>query len=210
MALVNSQQWATYVDMDDVKEWLQFPTNASVSRDAALQRIIDMACEWVQNEINRPVAATQWTERHDGWSGEYILLNQYPILEVISCLEFQSSGGSLSLSESTPENPIDGFQVNYLTGQLMRTFQGYSWPRPWFPGSRNIEVTYVAGYNPIPPVLWMATVELIKHWWVNAQQASVSLHVDDYAPSQTEQGLWQGVPYRIIDLLAPYRRVVIG
>ena len=210
--LANSQTWTSYMDLDDVKSWLQFPANASTSQDANLQRIVDMACEWVQNEINRPVAATSYTERHDGWSGEYIVLNYAPILQIVEATEYQSTGGPVPLPESTPDNPVDGIQVNYLTGRIMRTFAGYSWPRPFFPGSRNIEVTYVAGYNPIPPSIWTATVELIAHWWRNTQQASRQvLRTGDYdAGVPDSDPLWAGVPYRVQSLLAPYRLVVIG
>lgn len=211
MTLASSQTWTNYLDIDEVKQWLNFPTDASTSKDPQLQRVMDMACEWVQNEINRPIAATTFTELHDGWAGAYIMLNHYPVLEVVSVTEWQSSGGSLSLSESTIANPVDGYQLNYLSGQIMRAMAGYAWPRPFFPGSRNISVTYVAGYNPVPPALWMATVELVKHWWTNTQQASrMTMKPNEFDPAQEQPGLWQGVPYRIIDLIAPYRRIVVG
>lgn len=212
MPLSDSQNWETYLDLDDVKSWLQFPENAGDSYDKNLQRVVDMACEWVQNEINRPVAATTITERHDGWSGEYIMLDYSPVLEIVSATEWQSSGGLIELPISTPENPVDGIQVNPLTGRIMRTFQGYSWPRPFFPGSRNIEITYTAGYNPIPPSIWMATVELVKHWWANTQQASRNvIRTGDYDPVEPDSDpLFAGVPYRVTALLAPYRLLVIG
>jgi hypothetical protein len=211
MPLSDSATWTTYLDLEETKSWLQFPDDASNAQDANLQRIIDMACEWVQNEINRPVAPTRFTERHDGWSGEYIMLHQCPVVEFVSCTEWQSSGGPITLGESTPENPVEGIQIDYLTGRVMRSFAGYSWPRPFFPGSRNIEITYLAGYNPVPPVLWMATAELVAHWWRNTQQASRQvLRVTDYDPTGTQDSLWAGVPYRIQGLVAPYRRTVIG
>ena len=211
MPFVDSQTWTSYITLDEARTWLQFPANASTANDGVLEDIIAMACEFVQNYINHPIAPTRFTERHDGWSGEYIMLNQYPIVEMVSVQEFQSAGGVLNLSESTPENPVDGYQVNYLTGRIMRVFLGYSWPRPWFPGSRNIEVTYYAGYNPLPPAIRIATRELIKHWWVNTQQASRDVvRVNDYDPGPTQDGLWQGVPNRITGILAPYRRVIFG
>ena len=208
--IASSQSWVTYLDIDEVKAWLQFPANASTAQDPMLQRVIDMACEWISNEINRPVAPTVYTERHDGWSGSQILLNQYPIIELVSCAEYQSTGGFIELPESTPENPVDGVQVNYLTGELGRVFAGYSWSRPFFPGRRNVEVTYIAGYNPIPPVLWMATVDLIKYIWVNTQQAAAINKNDIYSSDDTGSALWAGVPYRIQSWIAPYRRLVIA
>ena len=96
---------------------------------------------------------------------------------------------------------------------MTRTFAGYSWPRPYFPGRRNIEVTYVAGYNPIPPDIWIATVELVAHWWRNTQQASRTFTPNqEYDPTNDagQSGLWQGMPYRVENLIAPYRKVSIG
>lgn len=208
--IASSQTWTSYIDLETAKGYLQWPVNASTSQDPTLQLIIDFASEWVQNEINRPVAPTQYTERHDGWAGSQIMLNQYPIIELVSATEFLSFGGPIELPESTPDNPVDGVQVNYLTGQLNRVFQGYSWPRPFFPGQRNVEITYVAGYNPIPPTLRIATLELIKWWWINAMQVGAVGKDNPYGAADTASGLWQGVPYRVTSAIAPYRRVVIG
>ena len=212
MPYTDSQTWTTYVELDDVKAWLQFPANAGTAYDVNLQLVVDMACNWIQDEINRPVAPTTFTERHDGWSGDTIMLHYSPVLEIVEATEYQSTGGPNPLPVSTPNNPVDGIQLNNLTGRIMRTFAGYSWPRPFFPGSRNIEVTYVAGYNPVPPSIRMATYELIKYWWANTQQASrniiTAVEYDPQAPDTDP--LWAGVPYRVSMLIAPYRLDVIA
>lgn len=168
--LAGGRQFGPYLTLGEVKQWLRFPANADTSRDANLQRIIDMACSKVQARINRPVGAQMCWERHDGWSGEYIMLKESPFLSLISCVEWQSSGGAVTLVESTPENPVDGIQINYATSRIMRTFAGYSWPRPFFPGSRNIEIVYEAGLNPVPGDIWMATAEWVSDWWRLTQQ----------------------------------------
>lgn len=204
-----ARQYGDFITLADAKSWLQIP-NTDTTHDSSLQLTIDMACTWVQNYIGRPASSQEFRERHDGWSGEYIMLKESPIIELVSCTEWQSSGGSISLPESTPENPIDGIQLDYSTGRIMRTFAGYSWPRPFFPGSRNIEIVYLAGYNPTPPDIVVATLEFIAHWWRNTQQASREvLRPRDYDPAGPS-GLWTGVPFRIIDLLEPYMKVGIA
>ena len=205
--LAGARQYANYMTLTEVKQWLRYPNPSApnASDDANLQRIIDHACASVQNYINRPVGAQTFYERHDGWSGEYIIVKQTPFIQLISCNEYQSSGGSISLVESTPQNPVDGIQINYATGQIMRTFAGYSWPRPFFPGHRNIEITYQAGYNPIPGDLWVATAELVSHWWRNTQQnpALRQSTTSDYDPESTV-GMFPGMPYRVEEALDPY------
>ena len=53
----------------------------------------------------------------------------------------------------------------------IRTFTG-NIQRPWFPGSKNIEVTWTAGYDPIPADIKLATLDYIKRWWDSTQQSA--------------------------------------
>lgn len=210
-------QWTTYLDLDEVVAWLQF-TGAGVpdvgtAESGLLQRIIDSACSRAQTIANRPLCPTTYFERHDGWSGEYIQLNYSPFVKLVQCQEWQSTGGWVQLPESTPENPVEGIQINYLSSRIMRTFAGYSWPRPFFPGSRNIEVTYIAGFNPVPPDIWTATIDLVAYWWRNTQQAARGFKGSGsaaYGGAQSPDGLWPGIPNRISDVFKSYRMPVIG
>lgn len=210
-------QYGSYITLADVKDYMQWSSPTSPSeRDGVMQRFVDMACTQVQRRINRPASSQEFFERHDGWSGEYILLKESPVLELVSCSEWMSSGGAVQLTESTPENPVDGVQIDYATGRIMRTFAGYSWPRPFFPGSRNIEIVYRAGFNPTPPDLWIATVELVVHWWRNAQGSAGKGFGGQiggqggFDPESETAGLWQGLPYRIAEILDTYRLPAIG
>jgi hypothetical protein len=206
--------WANYLDLqDDVKSWLQIQA-ANTTGDTRLQLMLDMACQFIQNFIGRPIAPTTFDRRFNGWSGwngAYLELPAYPVLEIISVTEWWGVSGPHYLTEQTPANQVDGFQCEYLRGLLTRVFPGLV-QRPWFPGSRNIEVVWVAGYNPIPADIKMATLELVAYWWRNTQQQSGARPggpAAEYDPSATS-GLWSGVPYRITDLLDPYVQVGLG
>lgn len=205
--LAGARQYGTYMTLDEVKSWLRYPTVSPGVDDTNMQRVVDMACTRIQNVINRPVGSQEFWERHDGWSGEYIMLKESPFLELVSCTEWQSSGGPITLAESTPENPVDGVQIDYSTGRLMRTFAGYSWPRPFFPGSRNIEVVYLAGFNPIPPDLWMATVELVRHWWENTQQAVAGRALGQANDPESRVSLFTSLPEFIEEMLTDYIKI---
>jgi hypothetical protein len=204
--------WGTFLDFNEVCGWLQLSTQPTGVTQTLLQRCIDAACTRAQKMANRPFCPTLFMERHDGWSGEYIDLRYSPFLQLVLCREWQSSGGFLTLPESTPENNnFDGVQVDYATGRIMRTFAGYSWPRPFFPGSRNVEVTYKAGYNPVPADIWQATVDLVAYWWRNTQQASRSSGFrqpgegGQYGGDIAQSGLWPGVPDRIGEVFSAER-----
>lgn len=202
-----SQQWATYIDFDEAWDWIGMdnaPTGVAAVR---FRRMISSACATAQRGANRPFAPGWFQERADGWSGEYIQLNYSPFLELVKCTEWQSVGGPIALAESTPSNPIEGVQIDYGTSKIMRVFSGYSWPKPFFPGSRNIEITYRAGFNPVPDDVWEATCDLVAYKWRMTQESSrwfSSGGADDYGGQQTNP-LYPGVPNRISEVFEGYR-----
>ena len=54
-----------------------------------------------------------------------------------------------------PDEPIDGYEVEYDSG-ILRLASGFIW------GWRNIFVTYMGGYVTIPPFLQQICIELVK------------------------------------------------
>lgn len=207
-----TQPFPNFLDLQaEVKPWLQIPAS-DVSRDANLQLITDMACEFASQYTQRPIAPTTYDRRFDGWAnwnGAYVMLPFYPILEVVSVVEYWGTSGPNVLSESTPTNQIDGFQIVPQTGRINRVFPG-NVQKPWFPGSRNVEIVWVAGYNPVPAQIRMATLELIAHWFRNTQQQSARANTQivpssEYEPSPSTPGsMWSGIPFRVTSLLQPY------
>jgi hypothetical protein len=176
-----------------------------------LQDMLDMACQWVQNAIGKPVAPTTFDRRFDGnsgWSGAYIMLPYYPVLEVVRVTEYWGLSGPHVLEEQIPTDQVDGWQLDYLTGTLSRVFPGLV-VKPWFPGARSVEVTWTAGYNPVPADLKIATRELVAYWWRNTQQAPRSAR-NAYGESADNSNLWPAIPDRIRALLNPYLSVGIG
>lgn len=213
-----TQQVPPHVTITEAKQWLQVPSG-DTSKDLNLQLIIDMACQWTSNFCQRPIAPITYDRRFDGWSnwnGAYIELPWYPVLEIESVTEYWGVAGPHYLEESTPTDQIDGWQCVYQTGRLNRVFPG-NVQKPWFPGSRNIEVVWTAGYNPIPADIKVATLELIAHWYRNTQQQTGRVNGGAITPaaefepaSDQVGGLWAGVPYRITTLLAPYISINIS
>lgn len=203
-----------FITDEEAVAWIVPPDGGNQPVTPQLTLIVGYACEWVQNFVGRTFAPQTFTRRFDGaqsWDSTTIELPAYPVLQIVSVKEYRGSAGVQTLPESTPTSQVDGWQCEYLTGRLIRVFQG-NIPKPWFPGSRNIEVTWEAGYNPIPRTVKLATLELIKHWWINTQEnAAVGPGVgggqyDTPAPA----GLWAGVPNRIEAMLEPYLQVGIG
>lgn len=214
--------WQNYVDLeDDVKPWLKqtvdlVTPNAGV--DLNLQMITSMACDMIQNMLGRPIPPTQFNFRFDGWSGwngAYIELPYYPVLEITSVIEYRGVSGPYVLPESFPTQQVDGWQCEYPVGRLIRVFPG-NVVKPWFPGSRNISVQWTAGYNPIPARYRLATLELIKHWWVNTQSTpTISVppagfgESNQYDPA-VQGGPFDGIPAHVASIIGDDIQVGIG
>lgn len=208
--------WQNYIDLDnDIKPYLQMPPT-DTARDATLQLVTDFVCQYSQQILGQPIAPTAFDRRFDGWSGwngAYIMLPYYPVLEVTLVNEYWGVSGPHLLEEQTPTNQVDGFQIEYRTGRLIRVFPGLV-QKPWFPGSRNIEVQWTAGHNPIPATFKLAALELVAWWWRNTQQAMRSAGPQpigmDYDSGDPSNGLWAGLPHRIEGVFQVYQQVGLG
>lgn len=214
---LSGPQWTDFLTVtDDVMPWLQLTTSdipAGGTLAQNLQAITSMACEWVQDYLGRPVGPTTFDRRFDGWSGwmgAYLELPYYPILEIVSVTEYWGVSGPHVLTESTPTVQVDGYQCEWQTGRLTRVFPG-NVQKPWFPGSRNVEVVWTAGYNPIPHTFRLATLEVIAHWWRNYQQQSAirAGASPDFDPDEAG-GVFEGVPESTYALLGPKDQIGIG
>lgn len=210
MTVYGSVVYGSYLDVEaDVKPWLQI-AGVDTTLDFAIARITDMACEFIQSWLGRPIAPTPYERAFDGaasMNSGYILLPFYPVLSVESVIEYQGSN-PVALSAVSQASGGDGYQLTPGTARLTRVLGGI-WNRPFYPGSRNVVVEWTAGYRPVPPSIWTATVELIAHWVRNTQQGSgPGARSGDYDPAVVS-GLWQGMPNRITGLLTPYRSYTV-
>lgn len=216
MTTFSVPQWQDYLTVtDDVLPWLQM-TSADLTPELAgnMQLVTSSVCEWVQETLGRPVAPTTFDRRFDGWSGwngAYIELPYYPVLSITSVVEYWGVSGPHNLSESTPTVQVDGWQCEYNTGRLTRVFPG-NVQKPWFPGSRNIEVVWQAGFNPIPPRFRMGSLMAIDWVWRNKfQQPAVSIGGErEYDAPAGHNPMLSGMPDDIKGWLFPSEQVGLG
>lgn len=204
---------AAICTLDDVKSFLRLPLG-DTSFDAELTALTYVATDMIERYCNRAIAIkSSPVERHDGWVGDTIMLKFSPVATVTYVHEF-FAGFNGVLSESTPENPIDGYQLEYETGRLIRVF-AMGFPRQWYPGSRNIEVSYSVGISPTPPALWQAARELTAHLFQQQQATPGGIpkfaggRDPDDTPS-TMPGMYAAMPYKVIDKIRPYRRLTVA
>jgi hypothetical protein len=204
-----------------VKPWLRF-LKIDTSFDEILTIITAGCCTEVQRFIGAPIAPMVYGPddglgKFDGaasMNSGYIMLPRTPVLEVVSVIEYQGNN-PVQLTEivnpgqaNVPNNPYpaDGYQVSYRTGRLTRVLGGI-WNRPFYPGSNNIWVTWVAGYNPIPADILMCTLNWIGHIFKNGFEASAARPPapgEEFGAESASRGLWLGIPNDVKAVLQTY------
>ena len=80
--------------------------------------------------------------------------NSYPSAQLFRKLNRFALNQDIYLE--IPDEPIDGYEVEYVSG-ILRLASGFIW------GWRNIFVTYTGGYTTIPPLLQQICIELVKN-----------------------------------------------
>lgn len=208
-----SPRWATFLDLEaDVKPWLQLGDVPVAGEDAKLRMVIDDVCWWLQDELGRPLGATTFARRFSVWSGNTVMLPYYPVIgSPIRVAEFWGVNGEHLLEEQTPEHQGSNemYTVDPLRGYIVRSFQGLI-PRPLFPGLRNIEVVWTAGYDPLPPPIRNAALKQVAHEWRKEQQASRSGPQMQGEHGKAEPGLLPVMLPEVKARLASYSQIGLG
>lgn len=203
---------APLVTLTELKTFMRYSNPSSAHNDdSILSDAIQTASEFIENAIG-PISPTTFVEREDGWAGDTIMLRHIPVISINYVNEYWSTGGLHVLSESTPSATVDGYQLEKTTGRLVRVFAG-NWPRTWFPGSLNVEVSYVAGYSTTPATLKWACYELAEHWFSTgpgniAKGFGGSFNDPDDVGEPA--GVWIGIPNKVTEKLSRFRTPVLG
>jgi len=210
---------ASIVTLSDVKAHLRYPT-ANTADDVAIQGFINAAGDVIEAECGI-VIAKLYDETYDG-GGTSIWLRHLPVISVENLEEgwgFTNYELTQVPPNSVPATSMFAYSIDQaLTGKLSRRSAGNT-VIPFVSGSSNIHCTYTAGRTIVPGAIRLATLELVAHWWQGSQQRSMGSGGSgtydatnvDYSRALNATPLNQGVPYRIIELLKPFRRApVIG
>jgi hypothetical protein len=210
---------ATIVSLSDVKAHLRYPTS-NTSDDVALAGFISAASDVINAECGT-VVPQSFNESYDG--GDFqIWLRHIPVISIEN-IEEGWGFTNYELTYVPVNSPSTANMFAYSldepnTGLVTRRSGGNVNVR-FVIGESNIQVTYTAGRDVIPGAIRLAALELIAHWWQGSQQRSMgATSISGYDATNTDfsrstgvSPLNQGVPYRVLELLRPFRRLpVIG
>lgn len=127
----------------------------NTTQDTLLNLLLNSANDFVESYIWRELALQTYTQFQDWNAQREILLENYPVTSITS----------LQLNEWTLETPnyvsidLNSFK---LSPKVWKIFLNFFMRR----GFQNYKIVYVAGYNPIPWDLKLATLKL-GAWYYN-------------------------------------------
>ncbi len=209
------------VSLAEVKAHLRYP-QSQVADDQALLGFIQAADDVIRAECG-DVVPTHYDEFYDG--GRYwIFLRHRPVLSVENVeegwgwfdyeLDYQQVN-------TVPAGDMFAYSIDSpISGGITRRSAG-NVQIPFVPGTKNIRVLYTAGRAKVPPSVRLAALELVAHWWQNSQLRSgaANANVASFDAVEGErfsrddangfQNINIGVPFRVLELLKPYRHIPI-
>ena len=181
---VNAASPTGIVSLADAKDHLNI---TSTTGDEELRRFIGVASAACENYTGRTWRRTTYTETLDGGSAAVVLAHP-PVLSVTTVTE---NGATVAAS---------GYSVS-TTGVVARV-SGYGLTS-WYPGYRNVSVTYVAGAAVVPDSITHGVLEMVRHLWSSQRGASLPLSVsasDEWSPADSFS-----IPRRVQELWEPHR-----
>ncbi|MGZ4663593.1 MAG: hypothetical protein ACXV5Q_00705 [Frankiaceae bacterium] len=173
------------VPLAEVKAHLQMDPNRTTN-DFELQRFID-AAEAAISHRTGPLAPTETIERHDGGSRQIVL--RQPRATALTALTY-ADGTQATLTD---------YDLDLGTGIL---YWSYGTTGYFYAGPREITVTYLAGFDPLPEDLRHAVKELTRHLW-ETQRGNNSAR-PGFQDEPPVAGAFSSWPLRVQELVAPY------
>jgi hypothetical protein len=149
---VNNITGSSLTSLSYVKDYGQITVN---TYDTFLSNRIVAASTAIESYCNRTFAVNNYVEYYDGAGSTEILLNQWPVTGVTQIIA--------DVYGTTPTTiPSTEFVINTKNGIVsIKPSSTYS---SWFGyGNQNYQVTYTAGYNPIPNDLQEACAAIVMN-----------------------------------------------
>lgn len=191
-----------------VKSELGIPMS-DVSQDALLTSFIDQASDAIVTFCGRPFAKESYRETIPGYGTTRLMLSRTPIVTVSSVV-----ADSEVITDYLLENPEAGILFRKQGWQWAPTL---GWNITFHPvgNSENLNFTveYTAGYvlpgdqgtRTLPHNIERACIDTVKAWYSAKERdpAITGERIGDYQVSYA-----QGLPASVMQMLAPWRRIV--
>ncbi len=141
-----------YITLSDFKLWLGTFPIVPVPSDAMMSFYITKASAILNRNLKRTIPSTSWVEQYDGQGYSFLKVDNWPITTLTQIIE-----------DFNGINPITYVGSNFIyntegTIRWSERASNGSFQR----GFQNYQVTYVAGYSPVPDDLQAACMMLTR------------------------------------------------
>lgn len=155
------------VDLPSVKAHLNIPANDSRADDE-LQGFIYAASEMARHHCG-PYLPETHTQYFDGGVSR-VSPDWLPVSKVLSATEYYGlSGYVLTEQDLGAQMNAFAFTVDYATGTITRRTMGGE-AALFAAGTKNVKIVYTAGSRPVPYLVRLGALELVRHLWQCTQQ----------------------------------------
>jgi hypothetical protein len=222
-----------YLEVEETLEFLKIPKHNEYRNQVI--RLINMACQKVEDYIDGPVIARQYTEFRDGNSSNVIVPTFFPVKEVVEIkIDFNrafdvatalaadnyvlrgipSLGQQASLGPSTSLTVTDLYEIDG-TDIVIRDDSNTAILGRLFTGSiiQSIKLTYKAGLakdkESVPDTVKYATLLICDHFYMARENRDLHLKSKGTMGGQSysKDG---GLPKEIEDLLQDFKDYSLG
>lgn len=135
---------ADLTTLANVKQWLNI---SGATDDALLTRMVSAASLFIENWLNQPILAQDFTVTFDGWGGRRKSLVGYPI----------NSVASVTVNGAAIPAAVGAMASGYIYSQSQILLRNYVFTD----GVANCSITYNAGYATTPKDVEQACIELV-------------------------------------------------
>lgn len=206
------------VTLAQAKAHLRIPAT-NTDDDQSIQNVFIPAVSDVVRAECGDVIPKQYDENYDG--GDFVInLRHIPVLSIELIQEgWGWTDYTLDYVQVNSTNATSMFAYSIdsgTAGSVSRRSAG-NVNIPFMAGNDNIRVLYTAGRTTTPGAVTLATLELLAHWWQGSQQRAEQYQATGYDAMDVAQptsgaagglvGINIGIPYRVLELLRPYRHM---
>jgi hypothetical protein len=163
----------------------------STGSDAVLVRLITACSAWIEKYLNRSIASADYAGRFDGHGGSRLMLPDYPVTSVSSV-----TVDDISIPPA-PDSVSSGFVFSpygvYLRGYLFNR------------GSRNVQISWTAGYSSVPADIEQAAIHLVSARFREKDRIGQASKV---VAGETVSFSIKDMPADVAAMLGNYKKVV--
>jgi uncharacterized phiE125 gp8 family phage protein len=174
------------------KDYLEIPS-ANTAQDARIERFINAASQLIEKFTSRKLKAQSYTEHHDGRRSNALLLREWPAQKPsVVCIDSTWAFNSADNLDPSEYDVIDD-------GWLM--LRSGTFPR----GTRNVRITYTAGFATVPADLEEACLMLVEYLYMHRNDRRTGILAKSKNGENTRYS--ETIPTNIKELLWQYVRM---